>query len=207
MVLLHHLEHSRSHRVLWFLEELGIDYEIKTYQRDPETNLAPPELKQVHPLGKSPVIEDKGRVIAETGAILEYLSDTYGEGRFAPAKDSPEHLDYLQWIHFVEGSAMLPFLLSLYTSRLGDAAAPLMPRIMGEIDNHLDYMEGALEGRDFLLGSEISAADFNMSFVTDIANLQGFLAKRPNLKGFTERTQSRDGYKRALEKGGPYRFV
>jgi glutathione S-transferase len=207
MIIVHHLEHSRSQRVLWFLEELGVEYEIKFYARDAETNLAPTELKQVHPLGKSPVIEDDGQTIAESAAIIEYLSRKYGDGKYTPAANSADYMPYLQWMHFSEGSAMTPFLLALYTSRLGDAAAPLMPRIGSEIDNHLDYMERALDGRDFFMGSEISAADFQLSFVAEIANAQGMTATRPNLKGFVERIQARDGYKRALEKGGPYRFA
>ena len=207
MVIVHHLEHSRSQRVLWFLEELGTDYEIRFYKRNPETNFAPPELKNVHPLGKSPVIEHDGRVVAESGAIIEYLSATFGGGRFTPATDAPDYWDYVQWMHFSEGSAMLPFLLALYTSRLGDAAAPLMPRIGGEIENHLNYIEQSLDGREFFLGSDISAVDFQMSFVGEIANAQGMLANRPNLKGFVDRIQARPGYKSALEKGGPYRFA
>lgn len=207
MIIVHHLEHSRSQRVLWFLEELGVDYEIKFYARDAETNLAPPELKKVHPLGKSPVIEDDGQIIAESAAIIEYLSRKYGDGKYTPAANSADYMPYLQWMHFSEGSAMTPFLLALYTSRLGDAAAPLMPRIGSEIDNHLDFMESALEGRDFFMGNEISAADFQLSFVAEIANAQGMTANRPNLKGFVERIQSREGYKRALKKGGPYRFA
>lgn len=207
MIIVHHLEHSRSQRVLWFLEELGIDYEIRLYHRNPETNLAPPELKQVHPLGKSPVIEDDGQTIIESGAIIEYLSMKYGSGRFTPSPNSPDYLPYLQWMHYAEGSGMLPFLLRLYASRLGDAAGPLMPRIDSETDNHLSYVESALEGRDFFLGDEISAADFQMSFVAEIAKVQGMLSGRPNLNGFVDRIQARDGYKRALEKGGPYRFA
>lgn len=207
MIIVHHLEHSRSQRVLWFLEELGVDYEIRLYHRNPETNFAPPELKQVHPLGKSPVVEDGGEVIIESGAILEYLSMKYGGGRFTPDAGSPDHTAYLQWMHYAEGSAMLPFLLRLYASRLGEAAGPLMPRIDSETDNHLSYIESALEGRDWFLGADISAADFQMSFVGEIAKVQAMLENRPNIRGWVERFQARDGYRRALEKGGPYRFA
>lgn len=207
MIIVHHLEHSRSQRVLWFLEELGVEYEIRFYKRDAETNLAPPELKEVHPLGKSPVIEDGGVTIAESGAIIEYLSRKYGDGHYTPAANSADYLPYLQWMHFSEGSAMLPFLLALYTSRLGEDAAPLMPRIQSELANHLDFMESSLEGRDFFMGNDISAADFQMSFVAEIAKAQGMTANRPNLDGFVTRIQARDGYKKALEKGGPYRFA
>lgn len=207
MIIVHHLEHSRSQRVLWFLEELGVDYEVRFYARDAVTNLAPPELKAVHPLGKSPVIEDDGVTVAESGAIIDYLARKYGDGKYAPASNSRDYLAYSQWMHFAEGSAMTPFLLALYAGRLGEHAAPLMPRIQSEIVNHLDYMEVALAGRDWFLGNEISAADFQLSFVAEIAGAQGLLADRPNLASFVQRIHARDGYKRALEKGGPYRFA
>lgn len=207
MVIVHHLNHSRSQRVLWFLEELGTPYEIKHYARDLTTNLAPPELTAIHRLGKSPVIEDDGQIIIESGAILEYLSAKYGNGRFSPPAGTPEAVTHSQWMHYAEGSAMLPFLLRLYTSRLGDAAAPLMPRIDGETMNHLSYIESALADRDFFLGDQITAADFQMSFVAEIAHLGGATAQCPNIAGFVKRIQAREGYKRALEKGGEYRFA
>ena len=153
MIIVHHLNNSRSQRILWLLEELGVPYEIQRYQRDPQTRLAPPELKSVHPLGKSPVISDDGRVVIESGAIIDYIIRRHGGGRLQPDPASAAYDDYVQWLHFAEGSAMLPMLLKLYTSRLGAAAAPLAPRIESEIANHLGYMDAMLAGRDYLLGS------------------------------------------------------
>ena len=165
MVVVHHLNNSRSQRILWLLEELGAPYEIKFYQRDAVTNLAPPELKAVHPLGKSPVITDGTIKIAESGAIVDYLVRTYGEGRLAPPVGAPEHEAYLEWLHYAEGSAMLPLMISFYTMRLGEAAAPLKERLDGEIDNHLGYVNAALKGRPYLLGDSLTGADVQMSFV------------------------------------------
>ena len=143
MIVVHHLNNSRSQRILWALEELGLPYEIKRYQRDAQTNLAPPELKQVHPLGKSPVITDGNRTVIESGAIIDYLIRRYGKGRLQPAPETPEYDQYQQWLHYAEGSAMLPLMLNLYVGRLGDAGAPLKPRIESEIANHLGYIDGA----------------------------------------------------------------
>ena len=146
MIEVHHLDNSRSQRILWLLEELGLEYQIVPYKRDPKTRLAPPELKAIHPLGKSPVIRDQGMVVAESGAIVEYLVGKYGNGRLAPPRDlsSPDYVAYLQWLHFAEGSAMLPLLLKLYVGRLKEAGAPLWPRIDSELKNHFDYMSAAL---------------------------------------------------------------
>lgn len=206
MIKVHHLNNSRSQRILWLLEELGRDYEIIHYQRDPVTRLAPPALKAVHPLGKSPVITDGDLVVAESGAIIEYLVRKYGDGRLAPALDSPDYIKYLQWMHFAEGSAMLPLLLALYVGRLGDAGAPLKPRISGEIDNHLAYMDAELVQRDFLLGSALSAADIQVSFVVEVADARNLLDDYANLSRYAERIHARPAYIRALERGGPYRL-
>lgn len=203
-VIVHHLNNSRSQRVLWLLEELGLSYEIKFHQRDPVTNLAPPELKAVHPLGKSPVIVDNGRVIAESGAILDYLARWHGATKVAVTADDPNWPSYLHWMHYAEGSAMLPLMLMLYTSRLGEAAAPLLPRIESEIDNHLSYMESALIGRDYLVGNALTAADVQNSFVLEAARAWGRLDKYPNLDRVLTNWQARPAYLRALERGGPY---
>ncbi len=146
MIVVHHLNDSRSQRILWLLEELGLPYEIRPYQRDAQTRLAPPELKKVHPLGKSPVITDGNRNIIESGAIIDYLIRRHGGGRLQPAPETAAYDEYAQWMHYAEGSAMLPLMLNLYVARLGEAAAPLMPRIEGEIANHLAYIDGALKG-------------------------------------------------------------
>jgi glutathione S-transferase len=202
MIQVHHLNNSRSHRILWLLEELAIDYEIISYRRDPATNLAPPELKRIHPLGKAPVLVDGDRVLIESGAIIDHLIETYGGGRLAPAPGSADRIAYRQWLHFAEGSAMLPLMLRLYCSRLGEAAAPLAPRIDSEVANHLGYLESVLAGRDFLVGNELTGADIQMSFVLEAA--RGALAQYPELTRYLAALQARPAYGRAVERGGPY---
>jgi glutathione S-transferase len=206
MIVVHHLNDSRSERILWLLEELGVPYELKRYERDPQSRLAPPELTAVHPLGKSPVITDGDRVVHESGAIVDYLIRRHGGGRLAPALGSDAYEVYNQWLHYAEGSAMLPLLLFMYVSRLGDAGAPLHPRIEGEIANHMGYVDGELEGRDWLLG-EFSAADVQMSFVGEVLGAFGRLEAYPNIKAWVKRFQARPAYQAALEKGGAYSFV
>ncbi|KAF0186583.1 MAG: glutathione S-transferase [Hyphomonadaceae bacterium] len=207
-IKVHHLNESRSQRILWMLEELALKYEIVPYQRDPVTRLAPPELKNIHPLGKSPVIEDvvdgNSRVVAESGAILDYLARWHGGGKFSFAPDDPQWPDYLHWMHYAEGSAMLPLMLNLYTARLGDAAAPLMPRITSEIDNHLGYVNGAIAGKEFIVGDKFTAADVQMSFVVEVGRAFGKLAAFPALDDYINRMHARPAYKRGVERGGPY---
>jgi glutathione S-transferase len=207
MIVVHHLNDSRSQRILWLLEELGLPYEIKKYQRNSETRLAPPELKAVHPLGKSPVITDDGRTIIESGAIIDYVIRRHGGGRLQPDPTSPAYDEYVQWLHFAEGSAMLPLLLKLYVSRLGEAGAPLAPRIESEIANHLGYVDRALQGRDYLLGAELTGADVQLSFVGEIAGSRADRAAYPALAAWVKRFQARPAYRRALERGGPYAFA
>ncbi len=204
MITVHHLNDSRSQRILWLLEELGLPYEIKRYQRDAQTRLAPPELKAVHPLGKSPVVTDNGRTIIESGAIVDYIIRRYGRGRLQPAPETPAYDDYVQWLHYAEGSAMLPLMLNLYATRLGAAAAPLMPRIESEIANHLGYVDSALKGRQFLVGDSLTGADIQMSFVGEIAGAFGKRAAYPNLDKWVARLHERPAYKKALERGGAY---
>jgi len=206
MITVHHLNNSRSQRILWMLEELGLDYEIAHYQRDAVTSQAPDTLKEIHPLGKSPVLTDGDVKIAESGAIIEYLADTYGKGAWKPKAGTPEALSYLEWMHYSEGSAMLPLLLALYVGRLGDNGAPLMPRIMGEMDNHFSYMNGALANQDWFAGDKLSACDLQMSFPLEAAQGTGLIANYPNLAAFLGRVQARPAYKKALEKGGPYKL-
>ncbi|MEO8812806.1 MAG: glutathione S-transferase family protein [Caulobacteraceae bacterium] len=207
MIVVHHLNNSRSQRILWLLEELGVPYEIKFYQRDATTNLAPPDLKEVHPLGKSPVIVDGVRTIAESGAIVDYLIRTYGKGKLAPPPGSPEHETYLEWLHYAEGSAMLPLMLLLYTMRLGDAAAPLKERIDGEIDNNLEYINQALSGRDYLLTQGFTGADVQLSFVGEVARAFGRLGAFGNVEAWVDRLHERPAFKAALEKGGAYNLA
>jgi glutathione S-transferase len=204
VIIVHHLNNSRSQRILWMLEEMGVAYEIAHHKRDSVTRLAPPELLAVHPLGKSPVIVDDGQVVAESGAILEYLIERHGGGAFAPDRASKDWVAYVQWMHYAEGSAMLPLLLALYAGRLGDAAAPLWPRIQGEIGANLAFMEKSLEGKSFLVGDRLTAADVQVVFVLEAADANGALAAFPNSKRYLEALQARPAYKRAVEMGGPY---
>jgi glutathione S-transferase len=207
MIVVHHLNDSRSQRILWLLEELGLPYEIKPYQRDAQTRLAPPELQKVHPLGKSPVITDGNKTIIESGAIIDYIIRRHGGGRLQPAPETPAYDEYQQWMHYAEGSAMLPLMLNLYVLRLGDAGAPLMPRVDGEIANHLSYIDGALKGRQFLVGDKLTGADVQMSFVGEVAGAFGKRAQYPNLDTWTKRLHDRPAYKKALEKGGAYNLA
>jgi glutathione S-transferase len=202
MLTVHHLNDSRSQRVLWLLEELGTPYEIRHYARNATTRLAPPELMAVHPLGKSPVVEDDGLTVIESGAIVDYILRRHGGGRLQPAAGTRDYEVYNQWLHYAEGSGMLPLMLRLYTGRLGDAAAPLKPRIDSELANHLGYVNRSLEGRDYLLGSELTGADIQMSFVGEAA--RDLRVQYPAMDAWVRRLQARPAYRRALERGGPY---
>jgi glutathione S-transferase len=221
-IVVHHLNNSRSQRVLWLLEELGLPYEVKRYQRDPKTMLAPPELRAVHPLGKSPVIEDGGFKLAESGAILEYLAGRYGEGRLVPAAGTPERLRYTYWMHYAEGSVMPPLLMKLVFKRIESGPMPFFARpvargiarrvldtfIEPNIERHLDYMEGELAARPWFAGNEFSAADIQMSFPLEAAAARGGLdARRPRLTGFLARIHERPAYRRAIEAGGAYELL
>ena len=207
MLVVHHLNDSRSQRVLWLLEELGLPYDIKHYQRDAATRLAPPELKAVHPLGKSPVLVDGERTLIESGAIVDYLLRHHGQGRLQPAAGSADFEAHQQWLHYAEGSAMLPFLLKLYVSRLGEAGAPLAPRIESEIANHLGFVEQSLQGRQWLVGDALSGADIMMSFVGEVAGSRADRAAYPNVDAWVRRFQQRPAYRKALDRGGPYAFA
>jgi glutathione S-transferase len=219
MIIVHHLNNSRSQRVLWLLEELGVGYEVKRYERDPATMLAPASLRAVHPLGKSPVISDGDLVVAETGAIVEYLLERYGNGRLVPPPGTQERLRHTYWLHYAEGSAMPPLLLKLVFDRLPRARMPALIRpiarrlAQGAIDGfvgpqirlHLDYMEGELGRSGWFAGGEFTAADIQMSFPIEAASARGLLGEgRPKLRGFLERIHARPAYGRALERGGPY---
>jgi glutathione S-transferase len=206
MLTVHHLNNSRSQRILWLLEELGIEYQLKTYQRDPVTNLAPPELEQVHPLGKSPVLTDDDNTIIESGAIIDYILRHYGDGRLQPETGTDGYEQYLQWLHYAEGSAMLPMMLKMYTARLGDAGAPLQPRISDELQRHLGYIENSLKGVDWLVGNSFSGADIQLSFVVEITPLLYSLDSLPNIAAYRQRLQKRPAYQAALKRGGFYAY-
>ena len=207
MIIVHHLNNSRSQRILWLLEELGLPYEIKRYERDPTTNLAPPELKAITPLGKSPVIQDGPHTLLESGAIIDYLIRRHGNGRLQPDPATATYDEYVQWLHFAEGSAMLPLMLNLYVGRLGNAGAPLHPRIESEVANYLGYLDSSLGLSPWLVGAEFSGADIQMSFIGEIAKAQGKLSAYPNLAAWVERFQARPAYKKAIEQGGEYSFA
>jgi glutathione S-transferase len=204
MIVVHHLNDSRSQRILWLLEELGLPYEVQRYRRDAQTRLAPPELKAVSPLGKSPVITDDGKRVIESGAIVDYLIRRHGGGRLQPDPASDVYDVYAQWLHYAEGSAMLPLMLHLYVSRLGEAGAPLKPRIESELANHLGYLDASLRGREYLVGDALTGADIQMSFVAELAGMYGKRAAYPAMEAWIGRLQARPAYKAALERGGPY---
>ena len=221
MIVVHHLNNSRSQRVLWLLEELGVPYEVKRYERDAKTSLAPPSLLAIHPLGKSPVIEDGEATVAESGAIVEYLVDKYGAGRLIPAAGSPQRLLYTYWLHFAEGSAMPVLLLRLVFNRIASTPAPwpvsaITRRIAGTVDKgfiapnltrQLDFIEAHLTAHTWFAGEEFTAADVQMSFPLEAAKSRAGLGEsRPRSMAFLHRIHARDAYKRALERGGPYDF-
>jgi len=222
MLVVHHLDNSRSQRVLWLLEELGTPYEIVFYRRDPKTMLAPPALRAVHPLGKSPVVTDGDLTLVESGAIVEYLADRYGGGRLAPAVGTPARLRYTRWLHYAEGSLMPPLLLKLVfhrveTEKMPFFAKPIAKAIAGKVRQafidpqlrlHLDYLEGELEHAEWFAGDAFSGADIQMSFPIEAAAARGGLgANRPRLTAWLERIHARAAYRRALERGGPYAIL
>jgi glutathione S-transferase len=222
MIIVHHLNNSRSQRVLWLLEELGLEYEIVRYQRDAKTMLAPPELRAVHPLGKSPVISDGDVVVAESGAICEYLLDTYGNGRLAPPRGTPEHRRLTYFLHYAEGSLMPPLLMKLVFDRVESSPAPFFVKpiaraiaqkvkktyITPQINQHMNYLEGELGKSTWFAGEEFSAADIQLSFPLEAAAARGGLdAAWPKLMAFLDRIHRRPAFQRALERGGPYELL
>ena len=218
MITLHHLDNSRSQRVLWLLEELGCEYQVTRYQRDPATLLAPPELRRVHPLGKSPVITDGARTLAESGAIIEYLLDTYGGGRLRPPAGSDARLRYNYWLHYAEGSAMPPLLLKLVFRRLPRPPVPLLVRpvvravasrvqqrfIDPQIKVHIGFWESELAAHAWFAGEEFTAADIQMSFPVQAAAVRSGVPLGESVRGFIERIQARPAYQRALRAGGEF---
>ena len=222
MITVHHLNNSRSQRVLWLLEEIGVPYEVRRYQRDPQTMLAPPSLREVHPLGKSPVVTDGGLTLAESGAVIEYLVERHGGGQFAPAPGTPARLRYTYWLHYAEGSAMPPLLLKLVFDRIESGPMPFFVRpvaraiagrakntfVVPQITRHLDYMESELGKFRWFAGDEFSAADIQMSFPLEVAVKRvGLGASRPRLADFLGRIHARPAYQRALERGGKYELA
>jgi glutathione S-transferase len=207
MIRVHHLNNSRSQRVLWLLEETGTPYEIVRYERNKQTMLAPKELRRVHPLGKSPIIEDGDKKFAETGLIVEYLVERYGSN-LAPSRDSELYWRYKYWLHYAEGSLMPPFLLKLIIDRLGLLALPARGFVRSQLKLHLDYLEAELAAASWFVGDHFSAADIMLSFPLEVATVRGGLDEtRPKLMNFLHRIHARPAYRRALEKGGAYRYA
>ncbi|EJL34548.1 glutathione S-transferase [Caulobacter sp. AP07] len=220
MIVVHHLNNSRSQRVLWLLEELGVPYEVKRYERDAATMLAPPELRAIHPLGKSPVITDGDKVLAETGAIIEYIIDTYGQGRLIPPAGGAERLRYTYWLHYAEGSAMTPLLLKLVFTALPARAPGLLRGLVktiaakaqaGFVDpqlkSHIDYWDAELSKTEWFAGPAFTAADIMMSFPLEAGAARASAASRPKVAAFLERIHARPAYRKALERGGPYNYA
>ncbi|KWH43095.1 glutathione S-transferase [Burkholderia stagnalis] len=221
MLTVHHLNNSRSQRVLWLLEELGVPYEIVRYARDPKTMLAPPALRAIHPLGKSPVVTDDGRTFAESGAIVDYLVERYGAGRLAPPPGTTERLDYTYWLHYAEGSAMPPLLLKLVALRIANAPTPFFARpiarkiaatlqssfIDPQIALHLGYLDDMLRRTGWFVGDSFSAADIQMSFPLEAATARGGGSAHPAIARFLDTIHARPAYQRALERGGPYALL
>lgn len=222
MLTVHHLNNSRSQRVLWLLEELGVPYELKRYQRDAKTMLAPSALRKVHPLGKSPVVTQDGETVAESGAIIEYVLERHGRGRLQPPAGSPEHLRYRYWLHYAEGSAMPPLVMKLVFLRLKTAPMPFFVKpfarivadktlqgfVEPQIRLHVGYMEKELARSTWFAGEDFTAADIQMSFPIEAAAVRGGLgAEFPRLQAFLERIHARPAYQRALATGGPYQLL
>lgn len=207
MIIVHHLNNSRSQRIPWLLEELGAPYRIERYQRDSKTNLAPTQLRAVHPLGKSPVIQDGDLTLAESGAIIEYLVERYGSGRFTPQRGTPEHVRYLHWMHFAEGTIMLHLVARLYLTRVGEAAKAMQARVETMLGDELDLVEAELGRSAHLAGAEFSAADVQMTFPLEFAAHHGLVVERhAKLRDYLARMQARPAYRRAVETGGAYAF-
>jgi len=221
MITIHHLEDSRSQRILWLLEELALDYEIKHYKRDPKTMLAPASLKKVHPLGKSPLLTDNDRTVAETGLIVDYIVREHGGGRLAPKPGIDAHMKYEYWLHYAEGSLMPPLLLQLIFDAVEKKSPffvrPIAKAISGQVKQqfirpqqklHFDFLENELRQRDWFVGDEFSAADIMLSFPLEAAISRAGLAEHyPKLTQFVETIHARPAYQRALEKGGPYAYA
>ena len=195
-IRVHHLNQSRSQRIVWLLEELGLDYELVRYQRDAVTHFAPPELKAIHPLGKSPLLELDGVLIEESGAIVQYLCEQHG--RLLPAAGSPDALRHLQLMHFAEGSAMIPLLLRIYVSRLGAGGAPLHGRIDGEVVSHFDYLESIVRSSGYFIGEDLTGADIMLSFPVGIAVKQPEATRWPNLQAFMRAIEARPAWQKAM---------
>lgn len=221
MLTVHHLDNSRSHRIIWLLEELGVPYQIQMHKRDKVTMLAPPSLKKIHPLGKAPTLSDGDKVIVESGAIIEYILENHGEGKLAPQKEDPSYEDFRFYMHYSEGSVMPLMVMSLVFSKLGESPAPLPIRPIGkiislavhakfispQIDLHLKFLNDQVKGKKWFLGEDFSAADIQMSFPLEAGEKRAKLKKYPHLYDLLQRMRERPAYQRAIEKGGPLNLL
>ncbi|MEF1201415.1 glutathione S-transferase family protein [Vibrio owensii] len=199
MIKLHHLNQSRSKRIIWLLEELGVDYEIVPYLRDSVTFLAPPELKSIHPLGKSPVLEDGDEIVTESGAITEYLIEKYADGRFAPVRGSKAYTQYIQWLHFAESSAMVPLLLKMFVAKDGAQTNFLADYADAETMKVMGYVDQSLEGKTYFVEERLTGADFMMSFVVDILNKFGVIERFPNIQRYGAQLATHSAFAKAEE--------
>ena len=203
MITVHHLDNSRSQRILWLLEELGLDYSIVHYKRQP-TGLAPPELKQVHPLGKSPVVDLDGQLVAESGAAVELITQRYGAGRLQPASSSPDYVRYIEWLHYPEGSVSLATSMTLFGRVFRIDNPAYNAYVQSQVGLHLGHIANALEDREFLIGDSFTAADIQLTFTLQAARRSKLLEPYPGLGAYVDRMEARDAYKRGVDKGGPF---
>ena len=206
MITVHHLADSRSQRIVWLMEELGLEYELKKYPRA-DGMFSPPEYRQLHGLGKAPVITDGRHTVAESGAIIEYILEMHGGGRLRPVAGTDDWVRYVQWMHLIEGSVMLPYILNIYVGMLGPAGAPLHGRVNGEVELHFGFLETEMTGRDFVVGQDLTGADFQLTFLLEGAALSGMLANYPALHRYLGLMQERPAYIRAIERGGDYNLM
>lgn len=202
MIKLHHLRFSRSTRIIWLLEELGIDYDMEVHERHPQTNRSQADFAAVHPLAKAPTVEIDGHVMVESSAIIEYIVETYGDGQLAPSSPA-DRAPYLEWLHFAEGTVAMPILLTLLGPRFGGLGDILGGFVRGEVTKLLDYIDAHLDGREFLVGEGFTGADINLEYLLELSSLVGLLDARPNAKAYLERLMARPAYKKAIEIGGP----
>ena len=202
MIKLHHLKFSRSTRIIWLLEELGINYEMEVHLRHAETSRAQEDLLAIHPLAKAPTVEIDGHVMVESGAIIEYIIETRGDGQLAPSSNA-DRASYLEWLHFAEGTVAMPVLLTLLGPRFGGLGDILGGYIGGEVTKLLDYINAHMDGREFLVGDNLTGADIHLEYLLELSNLVALLDERPHAKAYLERLMAREGYKKAIEIGGP----
>lgn len=207
MMTLHYLKHSRAHRILWFLEELSVPYDLIIYHRDAKTKRAPVDLQKIHPLGKSPILVNGGDILVESGAIVDYLGSYYGASAFIPSEGTAHTKQYRELIHYAEGSAILPFILDLYCQKLGEASNPLLPDIRAEMTTHISYIDFILGDHEFFIDNRLTGVDIMMSFILEVAAAHGMLSNFANLQAYLNHIHDRPAYKEAMKKSGGYNLA